>query len=64
MNSNKVRAKMKEAGMTQADVAKSIGMSENSLSRKLNGKRDFSISEVLRLIEVLKLENPGEIFLN
>lgn len=63
MNANRVRAKMKENGMTQADVAKFIGISANSLSRKLNGKRDFSLSEVLRLSEVLKIDNPGEIFL-
>ena len=64
MNANKVRAKMRENGMTQADVAKSIGISENSLSRKLNGKREFLLSEVVSLSKNLGIDNPGDIFLS
>lgn len=63
MNANKIRAKIVERGMTQGEVAKKIGISPNSLSRKLLGKRDFSLSEVLSLCAVLEIEDPQDIFL-
>lgn len=63
MNANKIRAKIAEHGMTQGEVAKIIGISANSLSRKLLGKRGFLLSEVIALCSVLELDNPQEIFL-
>lgn len=64
MNANLLRAKFKECGKTQAEVAELIGMSTNSLSRKLSGKRDFRLSEVDRICQVLGIENPAPIFLS
>jgi len=63
MNANKIKAKIVERGMTQGEVAKIIGISPNSLSRKLLGKRDFLLSEVIALCSVLELDNPEEFFL-
>lgn len=63
MNANKIRAKITERGMTQGEVAKIIGISANSLSRKLLGKRDFLLSEVIALCSVLEIDHPEEIFL-
>lgn len=63
MNANKIKAKIVERGMTQGEVAEIIGISANSLSRKLLGKRDFLLSEVIALCSVLELEDPGEFFL-
>lgn len=63
MNANKIKAKIVECGMTQGDVAQIIGISANSFSRKLLGKRDFLLSEVIALCSVLNLDNPEEIFL-
>ena len=62
MNANKIRGRMKEMGFNQGEVAEKIGMSQNSLSRKLCGKRDFSLSEMICLCEVLNIKNPQEIF--
>lgn len=62
MNANLLRAKMKELGKTQEEVAVASGISKNSLSRKLNGKRDFRLSEVERICVVLKIEDPGPVF--
>lgn len=63
MNANKLRAKIKEKGLTQEKVAKIIGISENSLSRKLNGKKDFRLGEVILLCQALQIDNVEEIFL-
>lgn len=62
MNANMLRAKIKENGLTQKDVSERIGMSENSLSRKICGKRDFSLSEIMTLCAVLSIERPQDIF--
>lgn len=64
MNANLIKAKMKEKGVTQAEVAQMIGISTNSLSRKMLGKRDFKLSEVRMLCDVLSIENRAEIFLD
>ena len=63
MNANLLKAAMAGKGMNQAQLAKAIGISANSMSRKLNGKRDFSLSEVAAITEVLELTDPQRIFL-
>ena len=64
MNANKITAQIVECGMTQGEVAQIIGISANSFSRKLLGKRDFLLSEVIALCSVLNFDNPEEIFLD
>ena len=59
----KLRARFTELGLTQAEVAEKIGISANSLSRKLNGRQDFKLSEVRSLCNVLGIDNQAEIFL-
>lgn len=63
MNANLLRAALAEHGMNQAQLAKKIGISSNSMSRKLNGKREFTLSEVVAITEALELEQPQLIFL-
>lgn len=63
MNCNLLRAAMAEKGFTQAQLARAIGISANSMSRKINGRRDFSLSEVAAITEVLNLQAPQLIFL-
>lgn len=62
MNVNRLRAKITERGETQKSVAAALGISENSLSRKLNGSREFKLSEALKICGFLHIENPSEIF--
>lgn len=62
MNMNLLRAKMVECGLTQKQVAKGVGMSSNSLSRKLNGNCDFTLSEVRVLCRVLCIKDPVRVF--
>lgn len=54
---------MAERGFTQSRLAKAVGMSENSLSRKLSGEREFRLSEVISICQVLNIENATEFFL-
>lgn len=62
MNANLLRAKMAEKGETQKSVAKAMGISEVSLSRKIKGIREFRLSEVLSLCDLLCIDNPKPIF--
>lgn len=62
MKANLIKSKLAEKNMSQADLAKSIGMSTNSLSRKLTGKREFTIAEANAVCTVLKIDNPAPIF--
>ena len=47
-----VAAYLRRTGKTQAELAKEIGMSENSLSWKRRGIREFKLSEVARLADI------------
>ena len=55
---NKLRGKFAEVGLSQKQVAVKIGISEHSLGMKLNGKREFKVSEILALAKLLDIECP------
>lgn len=46
----KFKGKLRELGLTYADIAQTLKKSETTISQKVNGYSDFSISEV-ELIE-------------
>lgn len=62
MRASIIRGKIKEKELTQETLAEMLGMSANSLSRKLNGKREFTISEASAVSEILGIENPNDVF--
>lgn len=59
-NYSKLRGRMCEMGITQAVLAKEIGINESTLSAKLNGKAYFSTVEIDKICQILNIEN-GEI---
>ncbi len=59
----KVRAAMVMAGKTQSDVARAIGVTASTLSQKMNGRRDFTLDECLRIAGELG-KTLDEIFLS
>lgn len=62
MNTNMLKGKMTENGFTQEKLAKAVGISTNSLSRKLLGERQFRLGEVVKICELLKIDDPRDIF--
>ena len=62
MNANLIRGKIIGAGLTQAKTAELVGISSNSLSRKLTGQREFRLSEVCSLCNVLDITDPTPYF--
>lgn len=61
-NSNKLKAKIREYGYTQRDVAKLIGISSQSLSYKINNKIDFRASEMEMLCNLLDITDKDSYF--
>lgn len=55
---NKLRAKFVEAGLSQRQIADEIGICEHAMGRKLNGKTEFKLNEILEIAELLGIENP------
>ena len=61
MNSkNPLRRKMAEAGYNQAELAQKIGISRNTLSAKINGKRPFNTDEILDICNILGIMGNDE----
>lgn len=58
---NALKAAWVKKGMTQADVAKGIGMTERTLSNRLK-KGVFGTDEIEALVILLDIENPIAIF--
>lgn len=50
MEKNVLRGEMAKYGLTVADMAKEMGMSHVTMSNKLNGKVDFSLTEAMRIV--------------
>lgn len=51
--STAIRQSIAEKGLTQAAAARALGIGRQTFSRKLNGRSDFSASELARLAELL-----------
>lgn len=51
--STAIRERAAEKGLTQAAVARAIGIGRQTFSRKINGRGDFSVSELTRLADLL-----------
>lgn len=61
MNVPALKAEIARNEMTYAEVAKKIGMSETTFWRRLKSG-DFGLDEVNKLISVLSISNPEQIF--
>jgi len=58
---HKLKGARVEKGLTQEDIAKRIGISTYSYLMKENGKRDFTLTEMKKICEILNKE-LSEIF--
>jgi len=64
MNFNLLKGKIKENAYTQKDISEQIGISLQSFNSKINGKRKFTLDEVINICKILKIEDPNQIFFN
>ena len=61
INANKLRAKIVEQGMTQAQVAQEMGMSAKTFSVKMNNGK-FGLDEAEKMIKILNISEPEKYF--
>lgn len=57
LDKTSLKAAIMKRGLTQEKLAYMINMSENSLSKKINGKVQFTLAEIQRMIQCLELSN-------
>lgn len=57
INVNLIKAKIVENGMTQAEVAKLLGITAKTFSIKMNTGK-FGLDEADKMIKILSIEKP------
>lgn len=57
---NKLKAKMVEVGITQAELAKILGISYQAMNYKINNRSEFKVSEIEAVADTLKIVNKDE----
>lgn len=59
-NEEKLMEKIKEKDLSISECARQIGISRQSFEQKLNGEREFKISEVARMCKILNIKVNSE----
>lgn len=59
VNTNKIKGRMKELEITQADVAKCLKIAQPTANQKINNVRPFDLEEAEKLARLLNIE-PGD----
>ncbi len=59
VNSDKIKGRMRERAITQADVAKYLGLAQPTVNQKINNVRPFDLNEAEKLAELLQI-NSGD----
>ncbi len=62
MNDEKLRDEMRKAKITISGMCNVLGISRSAFYRKCKGKSEFTLPEVQKIVDVLKLDSPMEIF--
>lgn len=57
MKFRKLKGLMTEKGYSQNKLANRLGISVQSLNAKLNERNKFTLREVVKIVEVLEIEN-------
>lgn len=60
INTNRLKAAIVGAGMSQVQLAKVVGMNKNTLSAKINGKASFNVDEVMKICATLGIQSDQE----
>lgn len=57
INTNKIKGRMKELEITQADVAKALNIAPPTANQKINNVRPFDLEEAEKLANLLAIES-------
>ncbi len=62
MNTQKLKGRIVEKGLTQGDVANRLGISKTALNNKINGKTEFTAREIKALVIILGINDIDAYF--
>ena len=62
MNKALLEYAMSEKGKSISDMCEMLGISRSAFYRKCNGKSEFTMSEIKKIVDFLELDSPVEIF--
>lgn len=62
MNKQALFNRMREQGLSITDMYRALNMSRSSFYRKCNGQSEFTLKEITRIMEILSVRDPNEIF--
>lgn len=57
VNSDKIKGRMRELKITQADVAKELNIAQPTANQKINNIRPLDLEEAEKLSIMLKIDN-------
>lgn len=57
-DTSRLKGRIVEKGFTITSFADKVGISRQSLGKKLNGSRDFTVSEIFGICEALNITRP------
>lgn len=57
VNSKKIKAKARELGLSQADIAKVMGLKQSTVNQKINNARPMSLREAEVLADTLQIRD-------
>ena len=60
IDKRKLRARMIGAGFTQKALAAAVGISENTMCAKINGRSQFTVQEAEKVCRLLGIRTAGE----
>lgn len=62
MNKQALFNRMQEQGLRITDMYKALGISRSSFYRKCNGQSEFTLNQITRIMDILAVRDPNEIF--
>lgn len=57
LNTNKIKGKLAELGLTQRDVAKALSIAQPTANQKINNIRPMDLEEAEKLAELLQIKS-------
>lgn len=57
INTNKLKGRIVEKGLTQGDVAKALNLATPTVSQKINNVRAMSLEEAFKIAELLGISD-------
>lgn len=57
INSNKIKARLVELGMTQKDISSYLGISQPAVNQKINNIRPMGLDEAEKIANLLRISS-------